>query len=67
VAQSVRLDSSWSFGQAVSAGWKYRGITKDSVRRFSVSVRDYRTSYGAAVLLPTRPFVDNLAAVHTLP
>lgn len=67
VAQSVRLDSSWSFGQAVSAGWKYRGITKDSVRRFSVSVRDYRTSYGAAVLLPTRPFVDNLAAVHSIP
>ena len=38
VANSVRLDSSWSFGQAVSVGWKYRGITKSSVDRFSIRV-----------------------------
>lgn len=66
VASSVRLDSSWSFGQAVAAAWRYRGITRDDVHRFSTDVRNYRTSYGAAVLLPTRPFRDQLSAVYDL-
>ena len=64
VASSVRLDSSWSFGQAVSVGWKYRGVTKSSVDRFSISVRDYRTSGGAQVLLPTKTFRDQLSVVY---
>jgi LCP family protein required for cell wall assembly len=67
VASSVRLDSSWTLGQAVSRAWQYRGISKDSVSRFSISVRDYRTSYGARVLLPTKPFRDDLATVYDLP
>ncbi|HEX6221915.1 MAG TPA: LCP family protein [Acidimicrobiia bacterium] len=66
VASSVRLDSSWSFGQAVSAAWRYRGITRDDVHRFSIDVRNYRTSYGAAVLLPSRPFWDQLDSVYDL-
>lgn len=66
VASSVRLDSSWTLGQAVSRAWQYRGISKDSVSRFSVSTSDYRTSYGAAVLLPTQPFRDDLATVYDL-
>ncbi len=66
VASSVRLDSSWSFGQAVGTAWRYRGISKDSVARFSVAVADYRTSYGAAVLLPTKPFRDQLSEVYDL-
>ncbi len=60
VTASVRLDSSWSFASAVSTGWKYRGISKSSVTRFSIGVRDYRTPGGAQVLLPTRPFADYL-------
>jgi len=66
VAASVRLDSSWSFGEAVGAAWRYRGITKDSVRRFSIEIRNYRTSSGAAVLLPLRSFADELEGVFDL-
>lgn len=66
VASSVRLDSSWSFGQAVASAWRYRGISRDEVHRFSIDVRNYRTSYGAAVLLPARSFRDQLASVYEL-
>lgn len=64
VSSSVRLDSSWSFSQAVGAAWKYRGISKDSVSRFTIDVQNYRTSYGAAVLLAARPFRDQLGGVY---
>lgn len=64
VSSSLRLDSSWSLGQAVGEAWRYRGISKSSVARFSISVREYRTSYGAQVLLPARPFRDDLATVY---
>ena len=67
VAKSVRLDSEWSFGQAISTGWKYRGITKDSVERFTIEADGFRTSRGAAVLIPKAPFSEQLAAVYTLP
>ena len=66
VASSVRLDSSWSFGQAVASAWRYRGISRDEVLRFSIDVRNYRTSYGAAVLLPARSFRDQLTSVYEL-
>jgi LCP family protein required for cell wall assembly len=66
VAASVRLDSSWSFGEAVGAAWRYRGISKGDVSRFSISVREYRTSYGAQVLLPTKLFKTQLASVYDL-
>ncbi len=66
VASVVRLDSAWSFGDAVSAAWAYRGISKDDVRRFSIEVHDYRTSYGAAVLLPAVSFREQLETVHDL-
>lgn len=66
VASSVRLDSSWSFGDAVSAAWRYRGISKSDVKRFSIDVANYRTSNGAAVLLPIRSFWDQLDDVHDL-
>ena len=60
VTGSVRLDSSWSFASAVSTAWKYRGISKSSVTRFSIGVRNYRTPGGAQVLLPTKPFASYL-------
>ncbi|HSM44287.1 MAG TPA: LCP family protein [Acidimicrobiia bacterium] len=66
ISSSVRLDSSWSLSQAVGDAWRYRGIKRDSVDRFSISVSDYRTSYGAQVLLPSRPFRDDLAEVYPL-
>jgi LCP family protein required for cell wall assembly len=64
VASSVRLDSSWSFAEAVGTAWRYRGITKDDVHRFSVSVHDYRTSYGAQVLLTATSFKQQLSEVY---
>ncbi|MCI0544008.1 MAG: LCP family protein [Actinobacteria bacterium] len=66
VASSVRLDSEWTFGQAISVGWRYRGITKDEVRRFTIEVDDYRSPEGAAVLVPERTFTDQLAEVYEL-
>jgi len=64
VAKSVRLDSGWSFGQAIATGWKYRGISKDSVSRFVIDADGYRTSGGKAVLIPTSSFGEQLAAVY---
>ena len=66
VSSSVRLDSSWTFGQAISAAWRYRGITKDSVDRFSIEVQNYRAPGGAAVLLPTSTFKDQLEELYPL-
>ena len=66
VSESVRLDSSWTFGQAVSAAWRYRGITKESVERFSIEVQNYRAPGGAAVLLPTDSFKDQLEEIYPL-
>ena len=66
VASSVRLDSEWTFGQAVGAGWRYRGISKDEVRRFTVEVREFRSPQGAAVLMPAVTFTEQLAEVHDL-
>lgn len=60
VTSSVRLDSSWSFASAVGAAYKYRGISKNSVTRFTIGVRNYRTPRGAQVLLPTKPFASYL-------
>ena len=65
-AASMRLDSSWTFGQAISTAWQYRGISKSSVIGFSISVRNYRTPAGAAVLLPIRSFKSQLSTVYSL-
>jgi LCP family protein required for cell wall assembly len=66
VSSSVRLDSSWSFGQAVLTGWRYRGISKSSVARFSIEIVNFKTPRGAAVLLPAKPFKEQLESVHPL-
>lgn len=67
VASAVRLDDSWGFGDAVAIAWRYRGIGKEEVRRFSVDAKSYRTPGGAAVLIPDRPFIEELAEVYPLP
>jgi LCP family protein required for cell wall assembly len=65
MAETVRLDSSWSFASAISAAWRYRGISESSVARFSIDARSYRTPGGASVLVPTRYFSDQLAEVYS--
>ncbi len=64
VASAIRLDEGWSFPDAVRAAWRYRGISRDDVRSFSVEVRNYRTSSGAAVLVPTVQFNALLGEVY---
>ena len=66
VASSVRLDSSWSLRSAVGAAWQYRGISKSSVERFSIDATNFRTPDGAAVLVPSQPFFDQLSGVYAL-
>lgn len=63
IAKTVRLDSNWTFGQAISTGWKYRGITRSEVRRFSIQTSGYRTARGAAVLLSDATFGEQLSSV----
>jgi LCP family protein required for cell wall assembly len=64
VASAVRVDSGWSFADVVATAWRYRGVTRDSVNRISVSVRDFVTSGGAYVLAPTKSFNELLAEVY---
>lgn len=64
VAGAVRVDSGWSFGDAVATAWRYRGIGKDGVNRIAVKVSDLRTSAGELVLAPAVNFNDLLASVY---
>jgi hypothetical protein len=48
----------------VRTAWRYRGISDDRVKGFSVEVRNYRSSSGAQVLLPTVKFNTSLADVY---
>ena len=66
VAGSVRLDSSWTLGDAVWVGWRYRGISKGSVSRFSIDADNYRTPGGAQVLIPSVSFQAQLSEVYEL-
>ncbi len=61
---TVVLDLGFSFGDAVSLAWAFRGTDASDVKRISTSVRDYVTTEGAYVLLPTAPFRDSLGAVY---
>ncbi len=65
VAGAVKVDSGWSFGDAVATAWRYRGIGQDGVNRISVRVGDLRTSAGELVLAPVVNFNDLLASVYS--
>ncbi len=65
VAGVVHLDSRFAFGDAVSLAWSFRGITASDVRKVHISVKDYVTSAGAWVLLPTKTFNEELAKVYS--
>lgn len=66
VSSVVRLDSSWTFTEAVATAWRYRDLTRESVSRFQIETISYRAPGGAAVLLPARPFRDQLQEVYPL-
>lgn len=65
MASGVRLDEGWSFSDVVRTAWRYRGISDDRVKEFSVDVRNFRSSSGAQVLLPTVKFNTSLASVYS--
>ena len=58
------LDEAFSLGDAVSLAWSYRDLDPSSLARVSLSYDNYWTPSGAAVLLPTAPFIDALAAAY---
>jgi hypothetical protein len=64
LAGTVALDSGFSFGDAVSLAWQFRGTDASDVKRISIPVRDYVTSAGAYVLVPTATFNEALAKVY---
>ena len=66
VASSVRLDSSWTFGDAISTAWRYRGIRRDTVLRFTIDTANLRSPEGAAVLTPQKTFTEQLSGVIDL-
>jgi LCP family protein required for cell wall assembly len=64
LASTVALDAGFSFGDAVSLAWQFRGVDASGVNRISIPVRDYVTGEGAYVLVPTAPFNESLARVY---
>lgn len=64
VSDSVRLDNGTSFGEAIVLAWEHRGMRSGDVQRLSVPVENYRTSQGAAVLVPTESFNAVLSAAY---
>ncbi len=64
VANSTRLDSAFSIGDAVSLAWSYRNVDSSSLKIVRLSYEDYRTADGAQVLLPSIKFAEALAKVY---
>lgn len=62
VSSVVTLDGSWTLAEAVATAWRYRGLTRDDIRRFSIQTSSHSTPDGAVVLLPAEPFVVQLVA-----
>jgi hypothetical protein len=64
LADTVTLDEEFSFGDAVSLAWSLRGLQASDVLRVNVAVRDYVTSGGAWVLLPTTTYNERLSLYY---
>lgn len=64
LADAVKLDSGWGIGEIASIGIRYVGLSRDDIRRLSIPVENYRTSGGAAVLLPAETFNETLSQVY---
>ena len=61
LSHTFRLDSGWSITEAVEWVWRYRDLDPSQVAQLRIPVEDYRTSAGAQVLVPTRPFNEVLS------
>ena len=56
LSHTFRLDRGWSIAEAVEWLWRYRSLDPSRVTQLRIPVKDYRTSEGAQVLLPTETF-----------
>ena len=64
LSDTVALDERFSFGDAVSLAWNWRGVRSTDVLRINITTRDYVTKGGAYVLLPTASFNERLALYY---
>ena len=65
LSDAFTLDDRLSLGNAVDLAWNNRHLSADEVVRMSIPVRDFVTSGGAQVLLPTTPFPEVLTTSVT--
>lgn len=64
LSDTVALDEGFSFGDALSLAWNMRGLKSANVLRVNITSRNYVTSGGAYVLLPTASFNERLAKFY---
>jgi LCP family protein required for cell wall assembly len=64
LADTVALDEGFSFGDALSLAWSFRGLQSSDVLRVGVTTQNYVTSGGAWVLLPTASYNERLAMYY---
>jgi LCP family protein required for cell wall assembly len=63
LTNTFTLDTQLGISDAISLAWSLRGIDPRTVTRIEIPVRDFTTSRGASVLVPTTPFRELLAPV----
>ena len=56
IADAVTIDEALSAGDIVSLAWSMRRFAPRDIVQVTIPVANYRTSGGAAVLIPTEPF-----------
>lgn len=64
LSDALVLDEGITVGEALGLGWGLRGVSPSSIRRVRPEVQFHTTPDGAAVLLPVRPFDEELATVY---
>ncbi len=64
LSSAVRLDRGLTVGKAAKLFWRYRGVGKGEVTTLRPGFRNFRTSGGAAVLIPEALFNSVLAKVY---
>ena len=64
LAGAFAIDEGLSISNAVDLAWNARSISPETVIRLKIPVRNYTTSAGAAVLLPTQSFTEVLAEAY---
>lgn len=58
LADRMQLDDRWTVTEAIDVVWDHRNLNADDVLTVVVEAEDYRTTGGAAVLVPTTSFAS---------